>query len=548
MSAGWGSRVGRSGDDRGRLFYLGRIAAVAGTYYLAAKLGLGLAFTTPSVTAIWLPTGIALAAVILWGYRIWPGVALGAFLANVFTDVPLYTALGITVGNTLEAVVGAYLLQRFVDFRPSLERVRDVVGLAVLAGGVSTMVSATIGVASLLAGGEIDSGEIDSVWRTWWLGDMGGDLVVAPALLVAATHWPYRQAPGRALEAVALALLVGGVAALTFTAEAPLIYLVYPPLVAVALRFWQPGTVAAILLVAAIAIPLTEDDVGPFSGSAPDDRLLLAQLFIGVASVTALVLAAEIAQRTRIEHTLGYIAGTLQESLMPRSLPEIPGIETAVDYRPAGEGHVVGGDFYDVFQSEDGSWSVVVGDALGKGAGAAATTALARYTLRAAAVHERRPSRILLELNNAIRRQAPEQSCTVAYSRLEDGDAGRVRLTLSSGGHPPPLILRAYGGVERGADPGLVLGVQPDPRLTDDTIELGVGDALVFYTDGLTDAYAPRRIVTPRELAVALRDCAGFGPAEIAHRLTGFVLDPDAGAPRDDILVFVLRVRAPRVG
>ena len=103
-----------------------RICLLAGAYYGAAKLGLSFAFETPSVTAVWPPTGVALAALVLWGPRVWPGVALGAFLANSWTGIPLVATAGITVGNTLEAVAGAYLLRRFADFRPSLERVRDV--------------------------------------------------------------------------------------------------------------------------------------------------------------------------------------------------------------------------------------------------------------------------------------------------------------------------------------------------------------------------------------------------------------------------------------
>src|SRR5262249_62073153 len=123
--------------------YAVKIAVLAGAYYGTAKLGLDLAFETTSVTAVWPPTGIALAALLLWGYRLWPGVALGAFLANSWTGIPLYAVLGITLGNTLEALAGAYLLRRFAGFRPSLERVRDVIALAALAAILSTTVSAT---------------------------------------------------------------------------------------------------------------------------------------------------------------------------------------------------------------------------------------------------------------------------------------------------------------------------------------------------------------------------------------------------------------------
>ncbi len=523
-----------------------RIAGLAAAYYAAAKLGLDLAFTTESVTAIWAPTGIALAAVILWGYRIWPGIALGAFLANAWTDVPLYTALGITAGNTAEALAGGFLLRRVTDFRPSLERVRDVVALAVLGGVLSTMVSATVGVGSLLAGDEIAFADAGSTWRTWWLGDMGGDLVVAPALLVAVTHWPYARAPGRALEAAALAVLIAGVTAFVFTSEISITFLIIPPLIAAAMRFWQPGAVAGCLLVACIAIPLTADALGPFADNSPDERLLLAQALIAVASLSTLLLAAVVTERRRVEYTLEQIANTLQESLLPSRLPTVPGIETAIDYRPAGEHQIVGGDFYDLYTAEDGSWTVVVGDVLGHGATAAATTALVRYTLRAAAVRNQLPSSILRELNDAILRQAPGQSCTVVYSRLELRDRGGVHVTLASGGQPLPLVLRAYGGVESAGAPGMVLGVRPDPLLEDDSVDLAAGDALVFYTDGLTDAHAPSHAITQKELAIALRACAGLDADAIARKLTHSVLDGQPGDPRDDILLFVLRIPPAR--
>ncbi len=221
--------------------YAAKVAVLTGVYYGAAKLGLNLAFASSSVTAIWAPTGIALAAVLLWGYRVWPGVALGALLANGWTGIPIYSVLGIAAGNTLEALAGAYLLRELADFRASLERVRDVIALAILGGAVSTTISASIGVTSLLVGNEIASDNFGSVWRTWWLGDMGGDLVVAPALLVAATHWPYRRAPGRLPEAVALIAVVLAVSALIFSQSTPLIFVLFPLGVWAALRFWQPG-------------------------------------------------------------------------------------------------------------------------------------------------------------------------------------------------------------------------------------------------------------------------------------------------------------------
>src|SRR5262249_2797242 len=190
----------------GRLAASGWVLVLALAYFASAKLGLGLAFASPSVTAVWPPTGIALAALVLWGRGLWPGVLLGAFLANVTTDVPVYTAAGIAVGNTLEALVGALLLERY-GFRPPLLRLRDILSLLLLAALISTAISATIGVASLSIGDSLDSSAL-SAWRVWWLGDMGGDLLVASAIFVLVTHWPYRDLPGGLAEAVVLMLVL----------------------------------------------------------------------------------------------------------------------------------------------------------------------------------------------------------------------------------------------------------------------------------------------------------------------------------------------------
>jgi integral membrane sensor domain MASE1 len=305
---------------------------------------LDLAFATRSVTAVWPPTGIALAALVLWGPSVWPGVALGAFLANAWTGVPLVTVLGITCGNTLEGLVGAYLL-RVAHVRPSLERVRDVLALVGLAAVGSTAIAATIGVASLVVGDEVSNDEFGSVWRVWWLGDMGGDLLVAPLLMAAAAYWPFDRLPGRASEGVVLAAAVVGLSVFVFSQDTNLAYLVFPLLVWAALRFWQPGAGAASLAVVTVAVSYTANGHGPFVRSNPDDSLLLAQTFFAVAGVTVLVLAAVITERRRAEEAVEQIAGALQESLLPSRLPDVPGVDLAARFRPVGAGYRVGGDF-----------------------------------------------------------------------------------------------------------------------------------------------------------------------------------------------------------
>jgi integral membrane sensor domain MASE1 len=259
---------------------------------VSGNLGLDLAFATRSVTAIWPPTGIALAALVIGGYRLWPAVALGALVTNVGTGVPAVTVLGIALGNTLEASVGPYPLRRVAGFRPSLTRMRDVLALV----GLGTMVSANVGVISLLIGSAITFAHLPSVWRTWWLGDMGGDLIVAPALLIAATYRPFTGPPGRRIEAIALTIALAGGSALVFSQSTN-----FPLLSWAALRLWQPGAAAGGVLVAAVAVSFTANGKGPFAMSGPDERLLLAQTFVGVASVSALVLAALTRERRRAE-------------------------------------------------------------------------------------------------------------------------------------------------------------------------------------------------------------------------------------------------------
>jgi integral membrane sensor domain MASE1 len=480
----------------------------------------------------------------LWGPSVWPGVALGALLANAWTGVPLVTVLGITCGNTLEGVVGAHLLRR-ANFLLSMERVRDVLALVLLAAVGSTVIAATIGVGSLVVGDEVSVDDFGSVWRVWWLGDMGGDLLVAPLLLAAAAYWPFHRLPGRPIEGLVLAGAVVGLSVYVFSQTTNLAYLVFPLLVWGALRFWQPGAAAASLVVVAVAVYYTANGEGPFVRSNPDDSLLLAQTFFGVAGVTVLLLAAVITERRRAEETVEQIAGALQESLLPSRLPEVPGVDLAARFRPVGESYRVGGDFYDVFESRDGSWVVVVGDVCGKGPRAAAVTGLARYTLRAAAVYEQRPSRALAVLNDALRHDSARELCTAVYARL-DRNGGGFRLTCSAGGHPLPLLLRRDGTVEQVGTHGLVLGAQRDPRLADTTVEIHPADCLLLYTDGLTDAYAPAHTLETADVESLLGSCAGFSAGEIAEHMSHAVLDLARSEPRDDIALVVLRIADQR--
>jgi serine phosphatase RsbU (regulator of sigma subunit)/PAS domain-containing protein len=236
-----------------------------------------------------------------------------------------------------------------------------------------------------------------------------------------------------------------------------------------------------------------------------------------------------------------HIAKTLQSSLLPPRLPSVPGVEVATAFRAAGKGYEVGGDFYDLFNTGAG-WAIVIGDVCGKGPEAAALTGLARYTLRTASMQEDDPSRILALLSEAIFQQRSDaQFCTAAYGRLELEPVG-ARLTVSSGGHPLPLLLSEEGRVEQLGVPGTLLGAVPDTKLADRAVQLSPGEAVVFYTDGVIEAGNPRGAFGLESLIAVLENCSGLSAEEIAQRIESAVAGLEEN-PSDDVALLVLRVR-----
>lgn len=280
------------------------IAALAVVYFVTARLGLALDAVRGFATLVWPPTGIALAALLLIGHRAWPGIALGAFAANLSIGASPLLALGIAGGNTLEALAGAWALRRIPGFRPQLDRLKDVAGLIVLAAGLSTVVSATVGVLSLYLGGKVTSGQAPLTWRAWWLGDLVGDLIVAPLVLVLATTPRPRLRPARILEALALSIALGTAGLLLVWSAHGASYLMFPPLVWAATRFGQRGAVTSTLIASGIAVAATAVGHGPFAGPVLHESLFALQGFMAVAAGTILVLGASIAERARLFHEL----------------------------------------------------------------------------------------------------------------------------------------------------------------------------------------------------------------------------------------------------
>lgn len=282
-----------------------KLLGIGLAYYFTARRGLELDAVSGFATLLWPPTGIALASLILYGIRFWPAVFAAAFLVNAHFGASIGIALGIATGNSLEAIVGVWLLLNVINFRPSLDRLRDVACLLVFGCMIGAAVSATIGVFSLWAGHVAHFEGFAPTWKAWWTGDALGALIVTPTILM--FH-------GLAFRRVSLRLVVEGLILLSLLAmtaaglflqispkldavSPTLPYILFPFLVWAALRFRQVGAISVMFFVSATAAYGTIAGFGPFAHGAIHDNLALLNSFLGIYALTALTLGGAVAER-----------------------------------------------------------------------------------------------------------------------------------------------------------------------------------------------------------------------------------------------------------
>lgn len=305
---GWGSPV-----------HLVRLGVVAAAYIVVSRAGLQLDAVSGFAALVWPGSGIALAAILLWGYRLWPAIAVGALVTNLWAGAPLFAAIGIAAGNTGEAVVGAYLLRRVAGFSPSLGRVRDVLALIILAAGLSTLVSASVGVASLSLSGAISRDTLVDAFRAWWVGDAIGDLLAGTFILAWAARPPHLPRPARVAEALALgiavvvaAAIVFGIPGTGFESTRGREYMLFPPMIWAALRFGLRGAVTSAVVLTAIAVVATSLGQGPFVRPVLHESLLALQTFMGISGGTIVLLGASISERRQAARDLALARETAE--------------------------------------------------------------------------------------------------------------------------------------------------------------------------------------------------------------------------------------------
>ena len=279
-------------------------------YFVAGKLGLKLAFLQASASPVWPPAGIALGALLVLGYRTWPAIFVGAFLVNISTTGNIPTSVAIGAGNTLEAICGAWLVNRFAGGMRVFDHSQNVFKFG-FAAVTSTVISPTIGVTSLALAGFADWARYGAVWVTWWLGDATGDLIFAPVVILWAIAPPPRWSSKKALEVGLLLLLLVALGEAVFggwfrvnATNYPIAFICGPVVIWMAFRLSQRETATGIFIVSAIAIWGTLRNFGPFVMETQNQSLLILQSSTAVLTITAMALAAGMAERREAEATL----------------------------------------------------------------------------------------------------------------------------------------------------------------------------------------------------------------------------------------------------
>lgn len=307
--------------SRGAGWYALALLTLACVYVGTGRLGLSLGAANRFATLVWLPSGLAVTALFLWGIDLWPAITLGAFLVNVITGAPLLVAAGMSIGNTLEAVVCTVLLKRN-GVRRALDSLHDVVVLVLLATPISALISATLGVGSLALGRVIVWSSVPMTWSTWWLGDMMSVLVLTPLLLTWSARPQATLSRERLLELSLISMSVLVVGLFVFVGlfhpthwDYPVTHLVFPLLTWAALRFGPRGATAAIAAFASFAVVGTIQGVSPFSTHDLWLGLLVLQTFMGITAATTLVLAAIVAERYALEQRKDEFIGMASHEL-----------------------------------------------------------------------------------------------------------------------------------------------------------------------------------------------------------------------------------------
>jgi serine phosphatase RsbU (regulator of sigma subunit) len=578
-------RVVASHPRRDLVVQLAMVVGVGVVYYVGARIGLTLSLVERNVTPLWPPTGIAVVAFLIMGRSLWPGVAVAAFAVNLPISEGPFPAAVTAAGNTLAPLVAATLLAR-VGFRRQLDRRRDALAIVFLGALASMLVSATIGAGALVASDAISAEQAPAAWAVWWTGDAMGVLTVAPFLLCLPL---FLDAPAwsraRWVEAVGILAAAGAVTLWTTTSGLPMLYLSLPVVGWAAWRLQLRAAAPAALLVCLIATRAAVEQDGIFAHQSLSEQMFTLQTFNACVALTSFFLAALVSERNRAAEALAgaaveledrvqrrtaalsaaheqlveeirgrfeaqaqlsrgealarrdhEIAETLQRSLLPDRLPDISSVALSARYVPATAHLMVGGDWYDVLQLDDGLVGLAIGDVAGHGLQAAATMGQLRMAVRAYAVQDPSPVSVMHGVHQLVSYLPMREMVTLTY--LVFDPATRL-LRFSNAGHPPPLVLG--DGHSRYLEDGLSppLGVTDTADFTEAAHVLGPDATLVLYTDGLIERRGESIQVGMDRLA---REAAAYARRDVGALCDHLVASLSGGdLVADDIALVAMR-------
>lgn len=499
------NRSRASADDVISLRVFARIVILGVVYYLAARAGLAFAIPPGNATAVWPASGIALSALLLFGRRLWPGIWLAAFLASASTTVSTNTAMMIATGNTMEALLAAYLCQRLPEDRQPIYSISGAF-LLLLIGAVSAAVAAAVGSSSLVFGGNIVYSELSANLATWWLGDLTGIMVVTPFALTLRhpISWPGRSL--RAVEQILSLSILALISHAIFGGWLPeniaegFLYLPLLVLFWMILRLEPILAYLGTLMLAAIAIIGTSHNSGAFATESSQQSLFDLQFFLNAYAVAGLVLAGivnseraserqskELMERLHASRSRLRIARTIQSQLLPESPMMGPGYQCAGGCRPAEE---TGGDYFDFIREDDGSVVLVIGDVCGHGVGAAMLMTETRAYLRATLADRHDLTDVLKGVNLFLQDDLSSNSTSVGFVTLFICRFRPRTATLEyvGAGHQG-FVVRSSGEIETLDSATIPLGLTTDfDPAGVRTVPLKPKDLVMLITDGVTEA------------------------------------------------------------
>ena len=540
--------------------FLGELLVVLLAYLLAGAVGLAIPFTSGNVSPVWPASGVALYAIIVFGYRIWPAITVGAFLVNFFTPIPPIAALGIAIGNTAGAVAGAWLLRRVTLLKPPLTRLKDALGLIILAGLGSSAISATFGSLILSLTPVNPWSNFGKAWLMWYLGDAMGVLIIAPLLLTFANVLLIR---GSRQMLNFAALLLGTVITCLMIFDSRLgfrvgedlfAFSVFPFVIWGAIRFQAIGATSVAFVIAVVVVCETAFGSGPFAKSDPFLNSALLQTFLAVISISGMTLAAVNSERVQMIRDQGAqalaeaerltaqemeIARLVQVKLLPQRAPALSTLDCIASCVQA---RAVGGDYFDYLDLGSNRVALVLADVSGKGISAALLMANLQAGLRSQSAFMAQDLPRSMQFVNRLFYECTELG---RYATLFLGiyDNATYRFSYVNCGHNPPLLLRD-GTIHHLRATATVLGLFETWKCEAKEITLIPSDVLAIYSDGVTEARnAEQAEFSEAGLIKILLNDRHLDAPSILHATMSAVTQFTQGEPGDDATLMVARIR-----